>query len=179
MPAPIFNVVGDDKIKKMFDDLPSKLQRKILSTAIRNGCKDIQAEAKRLCPVDTGRLRKSIRVRVAKYKRRGQVKLVVTTGAGDNLFEGRQYYGAFVEYGYRHGKATRAERRIIEKKHKADGQYLKDQFDKQLADVSDRKQIPAQPFLRPAFDTRRDAVLRSIAKQVAEATIKEATVIAK
>jgi HK97 gp10 family phage protein len=81
--------------------LPVNLAKKHLRTALRAGAKIVQAEAKLLAPVESGALKKSIKVRAGKRSRRGGVRIVVTTGSKDSLFKGDQWYGGPIEFGFK------------------------------------------------------------------------------
>ena len=50
-------------------DVPNKVIRKVVRTALRNAQKMITAEAKELAPVDTGALKRAIRTRTRKLKK--------------------------------------------------------------------------------------------------------------
>ena len=89
-----------------FEELDAKLKRlsrgtagKIMRRSLRAGAKIIAAEARARAPRQTGRLAKSIKVRAASTRKRGEVAIVVRTGQSDNLFVGDTYYGAFQEFG--------------------------------------------------------------------------------
>lgn len=90
--------------------LPAKIQSKVLRPALRAAAKPIAAEAKSNIDKDnspnwpdTGRLKRSIRVRAAK-RRKGVVGVRVVTGK--DFFAGETFYGAFREFGHKIGKRT-------------------------------------------------------------------------
>lgn len=91
-------ITGAKELQAKLAKLPKKVANKIQRQGIRKGAKIIQEEARRLVPRKSGLLRKSIKVRVPKKKRRGEIIISVQTGSlGD--FKGKSFYGAFVEYG--------------------------------------------------------------------------------
>lgn len=71
-------VTGIPEIDKALAELERKAQRKIVSSAMRKAMKIVQAEAKNNAPVDTGELKKSIKVRAGK-RRRGAITIDVRT----------------------------------------------------------------------------------------------------
>lgn len=92
-------LVGLDDVLRRLAKLEPNLAKKRVRTAMRQGLKLIQAEAKARAPVDTGRLRRAIKVRAAKRKKqtKGIVRINVQVGAGD--FQGETFYAAIIEYG--------------------------------------------------------------------------------
>lgn len=55
-------ISGIPEIQKKFEALPAKMQRKLLRSAMTKVARIVVAEAKARVPVDTGELRKSIKV---------------------------------------------------------------------------------------------------------------------
>ena len=98
--AVIFNIsgTGDAELQKLLNALPEKVQKKIMRQALREAAKVVAAEARARAPVGTGTLRDSIKVRAAKGKR-GTIGAEVVTGEG--YFQGKTFYGAFIELGTR------------------------------------------------------------------------------
>jgi len=93
-----FVLTGDKAIDRKLKKLGPKLGKKIIRRAMRPAAKVVRDEAKANCPVDTGTLRQSIKVRAAKRSRQ-KIELLVTTSGSDNLFTGSAYYGGMVEWG--------------------------------------------------------------------------------
>ncbi len=87
------------RVEKLFRGMEAKLVKKLQRKAIRQAAKVVAEEAKRIVPVDTGALKRSIKVRALKRSRknRGRVGARVVTGKG--TFRGKTYYGGMVEYG--------------------------------------------------------------------------------
>lgn len=57
------HIEGADELLRRLKQLPSKLHRNILRGALRAGAKKIKEDAERRVPVDTGFLKKTIRIR--------------------------------------------------------------------------------------------------------------------
>lgn len=96
-------VEGLEKVMQAFNSLSKNMAGKAMRKALRDGAKVVADEARNLCPVDTGRLRDSIRVRAGRRKK-DYIRMVVISGKGDRLFSGETYYGSFVELGSVHNK---------------------------------------------------------------------------
>lgn len=170
--------------------LGPRLAKKAVGQALRVGAKIIQQEAEARVPVDTGALRQSIRVRVGKVRGKKEIKIIIITGKDDNAFSGSEYYGAFIEFGYRRGKRTAGQRGLqrlkgdIDKHIEGVQRYLRNPFGrgrnkrkaknrlKYLLDVKSgvisdtRTQVPARPYMRPAFDHKKDEAAAAIGVQL-------------
>lgn len=94
-------IEGAKELDLKLSSLPLKVSKKIAMTALRSGGKIIMERAKMLCPVVTGFLQKSIKIRVPRRKKRNEA--VILVGVGGEGFGGRAggkaFYGAFVEFG--------------------------------------------------------------------------------
>lgn len=89
---------GFKELKAALDELPGKLEKKVIRKALRAGAKVIQKQAKANVPVKTGKLKKAIKVRAGKKRKKGLISVLVQVGAGD--FKGTTFYGGPLEYGY-------------------------------------------------------------------------------
>ena len=88
------NITGMDEILKKLKKLPEKIQKRVLTGAVRAGAKPMIKEAKRLAPVKTGTLKKSIGV----VKRRSKDKNIIKFSIAPRNKKGG-WYGFFVEFG--------------------------------------------------------------------------------
>jgi HK97 gp10 family phage protein len=144
----IMDVRGGKALAAKLRKLPNKISNKIQRKGLRAGAKLIQRAAKKLAPKDTGLLRSSLRVRAGK-PRKGKVAVRVMTGEGD--YKGETFYGSFLEYGHRLG-------------HRKLG--------------SQRKMIPAKPYMKPAFEQNKDAAVKAVRQAIREG-IREAKSITR
>lgn len=159
MPTYDFPIEGATKLRKKLFALGPRIAKKVLRESIRPAAKLIQADAKSNVAVDTGALRKSIKVRALK-RSRSRVGMTVTTNSTDNMFKGKTFYGGFLEYGHRHGKRTNEIKRAQKKKAPA-------------ADL--RPLVPARPFMKPAFDSNRDRAGQMIIANIRAGVEREAS----
>ena len=101
MAIELMEIRGAKELNLKLSRLPFKVSKKIAMTALRSGGKIIMNRAKMLCPVATGFLQKSIKVRVPRHKRRNEA--VILVGIDSVPMGGRMgkkaFYGAFVEFG--------------------------------------------------------------------------------
>lgn len=98
------SIFGDEELQAKLAAMTLKVQRKIVRQALRKGGKRVRDEARRLAPVETGALKKSIKVRAARNLRRGSFGIAVLTGTRAELGispEAKYYYPAVVEFGGR------------------------------------------------------------------------------
>lgn len=93
-----FDLSGDRELVRKL----TKLAKKDFSKATRAGARTIANKTKALAPVETGALRKAVKVKSVKSRTAVGHKVVLAFkgGAVSNLF-----YGGFQEYGTKHIKA--------------------------------------------------------------------------
>jgi len=98
---PVTKIFGIKEIDKKLKRLTPKLGKKIVRKALRAGCAPIKEEAKTRCPVDTGRLRNSISIKIkAGARSRKKLEVMVTTSESTMAMTvGDAWYGAVVEFG--------------------------------------------------------------------------------
>ncbi len=118
-----------------------------VSAGVSRGAQIIEEEAKANAPVLTGELRDSIHAQAAEQDKdlsgSGNARTAVVTVDAE--------HGPYVEYG--------TGERGMESPGAGQGPYS-----------PTWKGMPAQPYLRPALDTRRQDVLEAIGAEVASAT---------
>lgn len=148
-------VHGLKELNAKLKALPDKLAVKVLKGALMEAAQPILHAARSKAPVDTGLLVSSIKVRSGVSIRRGVVRATVGTSSGD--YHGDEFYAAFIEYGHRQGKRTRWV--------KAKGKLGKLQAAVEKAGDS-RPFVPAQPFMRPAFDENKEKALRIFVEEL-------------
>lgn len=148
---------GFKEFEKRLQELPKRLAKKLLRRALRSGAKVIQAEVKARTPVVSGAGRRSIKVRAAKGKKKGQVAVAVQTSAGD--FKGEQFYMSFLEYGYDKVPVVRG----------PGGQLYS-------MERGTEPTIPMPPvgMFRGGFDSKKGEAERVIAKELAAGIVREA-----
>lgn len=101
----IGRISGLTELMAKFDQIPDRMQKNILKSAIRAGANTIKDEAKKRIPVDTGNLKKALKVfdsspRSDKNLVRFNVGFTVGKKARND-----GYYAKFVEYGTSKTKA--------------------------------------------------------------------------
>jgi hypothetical protein len=98
-------ITGIGDIDRRLKSLPLRLQKKVISQAMRAGLKVLQAAVKAEAPVLTGATKEHTVVRAVKGRRRGSIELEVRIAADDELKKtsanGKTYfYPAIVQYMY-------------------------------------------------------------------------------
>jgi HK97 gp10 family phage protein len=153
---------GMEDLLKRLKTLEPKLAKKVIRQSLRAGAKVILTAARAKAPRRSGLLKKSIKVRALKRSRTGRIGITVQTGEGD--FQGKTFYGAFVEYGHKLGARQR--------KPPSDGEQLRKAIE---SGGSDRRFIEAKPFMEPAFDQNKDKAAAVIKQMILEGIEREAT----
>lgn len=143
------NVKGADELNRAFQTLGVRVQRKIMSTALRKAARLVQDDAKASAPVRTGRIKKSIVIRVGRYKKGGPVRMrIVIIGA----YRGPTSYAGPLELGHRIVSGRVGVRKRFTGK------------------------VAPRPFMRTAARRQKDRVLKVVADQVRYGIAQEAAV---
>jgi len=103
MAGKLIVVTGIKQIDRKLKQLEPKIQKKVLRQSMRAGLKEVQAEMKAQVPVDTGLMKKNVKVRALKRSRK-RIGMEVRVGAAPGLIthwaSGESFfYPAGVEYG--------------------------------------------------------------------------------
>lgn len=149
------SVFGDKQLQKDLNAIGIKAGKKVVRSALRKEAKVVSNNASAKAPVDTGDLRDSIKVRASTNKRRGQFGVEVAPGTRAELGidpKDEYYYPAANEFGRNAGTGRRA---VMQRTRRKARQKL-------AGKRTTNKIVPARPFLRPAFDERKDVALKNI-----------------
>jgi HK97 gp10 family phage protein len=135
--------VDDRQLKRQLDRLKGTVASdKTIRNALTSAARPMRNDAKDRAPEDTGELKRSIRIRTRKVADYGYRAFVAA----------RTYYAHLVEFGvaphYIKRKKGRGRRRVLHPGH------------------------AAQPFLRPAFDTKKDDSVRIARDRLRKAIAK-------
>jgi len=172
-------VKGLKELERALSELPEKVARKVLVAAVRDGAELIRARAAQLAPHNpaiplgkpswrTMRLREGIKKSVS-VKGHGAAGATVRAKVG--LDVKHAFFGRFIEKGWfpagRMHVAPRATRHL----RKVTGDLTAIVFTRRNSRAKDAvkttKQIPARPFMRPAFEQMKQAALDLIRTRLA------------
>ena len=121
-------------VMKKLNKLPEKVQKRVITGAVRASAKPIVQEAKRLAPVKTGNLKKSIGITKIRSKSKTEVVFAVSPRKTAK-YDG--FYGRFVEFGTRKMSPKPFLRPAYEKMSdeclRAFREYMIKRIDKELA----------------------------------------------
>ena len=140
------------ELEQKLTQLPLRVAKNILARTVYAGAAIVRNEARSKCPVRTGALRKSIRIRRRKVSRGD---FMVVYGVGPTV-----YYGHLVEYGT---KAHWIKPRV--KRDLAIGQNVR-------AKVYHPGATP-RPYLRPALDSNKDRIISAMRDKLNEGISRE------
>ncbi len=149
--AKLLNITGGEALAKALRELPVKIEKNILRSAMRAGARVIANEAKGNVPVEDGDLKRSIRV--STNTRKGEVTAKAVAGGK------KVYYAHFVEFGTV-GHIISAKSGSVLRFTTRDGKYH------ERTSVN-HPGARAKPFLRPALDSKAQQAVRAVAKQIA------------
>jgi HK97 gp10 family phage protein len=89
-------IEGGKELEIALRSLPPTVMRKVDRQGLREGGKIVLEKAQRDCPVVSGALRDSLKLKAGK-RRKNYISVVIGTAIG--WFKGKTYYGGFVEFG--------------------------------------------------------------------------------
>ena len=139
------SVTGLAELERFLAELPERLQVKIARAALAAGAREIRDEARKIVPVKSGDLRKTIRASTRRGKD-GMVTASIRAGSK------KAFYAHFVEYG--------TQPHDIRSKN---GGAMR--VGKAFRVVMRHPGAKAKPFMRPALDSKaRDAIEATAAK---------------
>lgn len=159
-------VYGLKELDTALKQFSAKVEAKILRGGLRAGAKVIQKLAQEKCPVDSGNLRKTIRVSTS--GRRGEMKAKISAGGKNGVI-----YAGMVEFGtatFYTGKG----------KSKRRAYQIKPLTKKALAidggafASAEHPGIKPQPFMRPALDEGAEKAVQKMAEYIRQRIEKEA-----
>jgi HK97 gp10 family phage protein len=159
---------GVEKALKALGDVSRTVRNKVLRKAVNASSRVVLAAAKSLVPRGTGMLRRSLAVRVQTYRASGKVVGIIgprtgTSGSGakrkQTSFGAKMAqtgqnpakYAHLVEFG-------RATVSVSKAKVLSDGSTI---FGRSV------KAVPPRPFLRPAFESNKSAVVAQMGEIIA------------
>jgi len=147
------HIEGAEAIAMMLKELPIKLQKNVMRTALNAGARVYADDMKVNAPKDTGTLKKSIRVssRITK----GAVESYAKVGGQGS----KAFYAHMVEYGTNaHVINAKTPKGL---KFKYNGMWVN------TMQVLHTGAI-AKPFVRPAFDNKSDEATQAVAGKIRE-----------
>ena len=139
------NLKGAKEVQQFLQQLPVKVERNILRSALRAGAKVMADEAKQNVPVDDGDLQRSIRV--STRARKGTVYAYAKAG-GKNV-----YWHNWVEFG------TAAH--LIKGKN-GKSLFFNGTFTKSVSHPGAKP----KPFMRPALDAKASEAINAVGRQI-------------
>lgn len=98
-----FVVTGLAELDAALHQMSNAVHNKVVRKAVRQAAKPVLKEARRLVPVKTGALRKSLKIKSAKRSRK-RTSIGVEVVTGKQFFTGDTYYGGMIEFGTKYIK---------------------------------------------------------------------------
>ena len=154
------DIKGLKELQAALNQLPREVQKRPLRAAVSAAAKVIQDEAKRRAPIDTGNLRKAI------YRTRSR------SGSGT----GQETFLVAVKKGKAEYANTARNRRLnrVGKKYQTQGEAYYWRF----LEFGTAK-MAAKPFLRPAFENKKQMAVDVLKQKLGDAITKTAMKLKK
>ncbi len=156
-------LVGKNQIARKLKGLSGKVAGSIARRSGSAGARVIRNEARRLAPQESGNLRKAINVRVRRFQNKSGFHFYVAVDNGPSA-KHDGWYAHFLEYGTQPHEI---------KPNKASALNL-GSSSAVLYNVVNHPGIAAQPFMRPAFDTKKDDSVKVVSQKLWQNIKKEA-----
>lgn len=148
-----YKIEGGKELEARLKDLGSKMATSISNKALRKGANVIRDEMRSLVPIRSGRLKKSIKVKKDRFNRsnKTQTYTIGPSGAG-------AYIARFIEYGTSGHVVKIKSKKVlaISKTGEVFGREIK------------HPGVQAKPFIRPAYDTKKEAAVDTVANVIRE-----------
>ena len=150
------DILGGKALAKALSELPLKIERNIMRSALRAGASVIAAEARRNVPTDTQELKRSIRT--SSNSKRGMVEANAVVG---NRKTKKGWYATFVEFGTAPHLIRAGKNKPVLSFRDRNGVWHR-------ALEVNHTGAQAKPFMRPAFDTKGDEAVKAVADKIRE-----------
>ena len=148
------DILGGKALAKALNELPLKIERNIMRSALRAGAAVIAAEAKQNVSVVSGELQRTIRT--SSNSKRGMVEANAIVGSRK-----KGWYASFVEFGTAPHIITAGKNAPMLSFRDSNGIW------RRVFSVNHTGGV-AKPFMRPAFDNKGDDAVRAVADKIRE-----------
>ena len=147
------NIKGGKELMEALRTFPAKVEKKVMQDALVDGAKIVAKQAKLNVPIDSGDLKRSIKVtRGDKRKRKGVSAAQVVAGGK------KTFYAHMVEFG------TAAH--LITGKNGNQLSFTAKDGTQVRIDSVNHTGSKAQPYMRPALDNKEKEVIREIGSRI-------------
>jgi hypothetical protein len=158
-------VAGYKEAKEILDDLPNRMQKSILLSALRQSAKPMLTSARNKVPVRSGKLKRQLRI--VGYKERGASKSEVAVAVKPVFDKSRksgkinQYYGKFIHEGTTDPRVSRKGKMLV---------FENEQGEKVF--VRSVKGIRVKPYLEMAYSETDERTVTIFGDELAKAVGK-------
>mgnify|MGYP000721234473 CR=1 FL=1 len=161
-------VEGYAEAKRILDELPNAMQKRMLLTALRGSAKPMLQSAQSKVPVRSGKLKKQLRI--VRFKDRLASKSEVSV-AVKPVFERtkkkgaiNEYYGKFIHEGTNDPRTSKKGKLLVFENERGEKVF-----------THSVKGIPATPFLEQAYTENNDRTVAMFGDELAAAVEKFVT----
>ena len=161
-------VEGYAEAKRMLDELPNAMQKRMLLTVLRGSAKPMLQAARSKVPVRSGKLKKKLRI--VRFKDRSASKSEVSV-AVKPVFEVtkkkgavNEYYGKFIHEGTKDPRTSKKGKLLVFENERGEKVFTRSV-----------KGIPAMPFLEQAYTENNDRTVAMFGDELATAVEKFVT----
>ena len=153
-------VEGYEQAKKILDELPNNMQKRMLLTALRGSAKPMLQSAKAKVPVKSGKLKKMLRT--VRFKDRNASKTEVSVAVkpvfNKTKKKENQYYGKFLHEGTADPRKSRKGKFLVFENQQGQKVFVKSV-----------KGIKPKPFLEQAYSENSERTVATFGDELAKA----------
>jgi HK97 gp10 family phage protein len=135
------------RLLKKFEGMPEKLMNNALKAGVRAAAAEVRNEARMLAPRKTGKLAKSIHVKLRRSSNKNVIRFSVSTG---------KFYARFIEFGASPHQIALLNKKLLSSNDIAYGGKV------------NHPGLTPKPFMRPALDIKESKIVGIVAKKIEE-----------
>ena len=148
------SIQGLAELERFMAQFPEKIQARVARNAMAAGARVIRDEAKKIVPVRTGALRRSIRSG-SKRERDGMVTATIRAGRRGKKTDNTPFYAHMVEYGTKPHSIAPKNRKALK---------IGDRY----ASSAVIPTVRPKPYMRPALDGKWRQAVQTVADRIRE-----------
>ncbi len=154
-------VTGSEVINERLAKLTNKEAKDAIRKASRTALRPLLERCKSTCPVKSGKMRQSIKLRAMKRSRKS-VGSTVTVANKEKAYTGKEFYASFIIFGRKTGRRVRNKDLGIQRFQRRNA-AMKEAAEKIDAE---RRQIPPNKFMQDAVDALEDHVRTTYYREI-------------
>lgn len=143
---------GHQEVQAALARLSGPQAKQVIRQSSREALRPLLTTIKANCPVRSGKMRQSIKIRSLKRSRK-MIGATITVGDKEKAYVGKQFYASFIVFGWKAG----SRKRTREVQGTRQGREAK---------IKERRQIPPNKFMQDAVKKHEESVRKDYYMQI-------------